>query len=1084
MGNNYHTSDIQYPSGAKENYKEIFAALEIETQYQPGTCLTYDEMEDIASDLYDRTHTKLTPNEYTYTLADGTEMTNGAAHLYLNILRGDAICYEIFEDGTKITDQAASSGAGYAVCPVEAAPDDWISVVQAVKTAIASSGCVYDQGGRVIIEVNGQQVSVRQDCSGFVSACLALYSGAPNNVVGPNGCPVPEYSSVSLAGATIEGFQTYQFSNWASLGMGDILCTSGKGHTEIFASRTDGRHWVWSNGSTASLQSSTPTVSGHASYGWVFRPNSAGSGGISTDDETEQNKASVGTMFWDENYVPPLSNTLDVTFNEDTGNENGYETVLKTTIESAKNSNYFTAARFRLGNKDHTLGEKTDDTTGADFIRYILSQHGVQFPFADDEMLVCGKPVSIIKGNKNARSVGSIPLSSDTEYKAGDVLVYLPSTTKLNKLILSLKDDVAVNFSTLSGSSKTLEFDGITYTYDQIIAEDAVSLVYDGSKWWGYCKDITLDKNGYLASVGQVRSFNSSDLKYQRVVAISRPSGFTKEPIFGSTSYFEGWTNYHIAELIEIISSSAWTDKEISFDVQTTKDESVNVTGIFADGDYESFDYSWYDESLDCFYFDGGYTWIENGHTQTFIDELASMFIRHYNENGVLPSFGSSYVVSITHNRSTEESLRFNNIFEVRLSKELQNGDAFEKYSYDDEGNSEVTEEEYLKFEDYYKSFVAWLNQSKPGREKLFKAGLYKENIKDGTAFSNQLKAFNDAGLILDGKHEQSFGGSYLKDTELAYASSWAGYNTKKVLDKADQIAQERYELIQAVEDATKNWNDYWNSSPYRGSWQPSSLKTAEASKAEYDKMVSKVKDLEKAVNDLQDWDEKGHSFEDGVLLRTIFNLTSDGYEYITLDELNTLRAGISALKKGNEAVKNAKVLNVTYTKCSVSFPEGHHDDAHTDTKYDGQWTKKDGSIAAGLEYKTDDGTFANTANGYGHWVLNRDTGYWSYVYDFAEKDRVLKNAFIHPIPNLLKDTNGNYITNTGTTSFQEQYPYWHVNENGTITRDEAQAGNCPETAQLNWVDPSRYSISDKDVQKIDDRFTEAERHESLVVPK
>ena len=57
----------------------------------------------------------------------------------------------------------------------------WMSIVKAVKQALAQSGKEYNQSGSVDITIGEKTLSVRTDCSGFVSACLKFYGVLDDN---------------------------------------------------------------------------------------------------------------------------------------------------------------------------------------------------------------------------------------------------------------------------------------------------------------------------------------------------------------------------------------------------------------------------------------------------------------------------------------------------------------------------------------------------------------------------------------------------------------------------------------------------------------------------------------------------------------------------------------------------------------------------------------------------------------------------------------------------------------------------------------------------------------------------------------
>ena len=172
---------------------------------------------------------------------------------------------------------------------------DWLSIVKSVKALIAQQHPEYSQSNYINITYNGKTLRVRTDCSGYVGACLQLYGAIPEGT---------NITSASLLnqGAIQSGFQYQNFTSWDALQQGDIISRSG--HVEIFDRNDGGKHYVYSNGSTKTIASAEPTVTGHPDgYSVVWRPNDAGSGAnvVSTDSTgaSTGSNASSGNKFTD-----------------------------------------------------------------------------------------------------------------------------------------------------------------------------------------------------------------------------------------------------------------------------------------------------------------------------------------------------------------------------------------------------------------------------------------------------------------------------------------------------------------------------------------------------------------------------------------------------------------------------------------------------------------------------------------------------------------------------------------------------------------------------------------------------------------
>lgn len=886
----YQTADVQYPSGSQENYKEIFAAVEVMTQYSPAEALTYDDLEDIVVSIYDRTH-KITVETYSYTsngeIVEHNSGIDQAAHIYVNVLRNETILYEIFED----CDVIGNVGEGGRLCsvPVEAAPDDWLSIVKAVKQAVASTGCRYfdieTNPEYVTLSINGQTFTHRPDCSGLVASCLALYSGCNSSAI-VNGQPSPNYATSMLLGATIDGFEKYRFSGWNTLGIGDILVRPH--HTEIYAGTdSSGRRLVWNCGSTTSVQTPGPTNSSNDFYTWVFRPKSAGSGdSVSTDTDTSTtvSNVAVGTSMWDGTLNMAFSNMSDVTFNEETGNEDGYEEALRVTMDSN-----IEKQPYQSGNSDNSTV-----FTSSDWVRAVLAQHGVYFAFDDATMIFAdeqtGFTTSIVTGPDG---VTRRAISNDDNFKAGDIMFYLPSSAEANALKNVLNNESARSIDR-SMLERTVDVNGTEMTYGDILSDCVVPLIYDGQGYWvSWCKDINKDAKTYASSEAHIRKYTSSELTAKRIVNIVRKTGYTIEPIYGSTTYFEGWTDYHVAEFVEIINNDCWTTGTYTIEATDLDGNSFNATGMFA-SDKENapteIDYSWYNEE----YFAGGATNSSAAHITESINDLTSLFIRNYDQWGVLPSVGTSYSLAVTNGRSTEESLKWYNIFGIEGS-----GEDVNNYSYLDNGHIMLNTTSYKKFTSYYMAYRWWIKDTD---SSILVPGNYTSNIDAGNAFSLQLEDFKKAGLIKSGSAlvgTDATRTSYEDLTETYYANNTA------TLTDADRTALKRYQLITAVENATNAWNSYWTNSPFKGTNYSSVKANSSCSQAAYNIMCTKAKNLESAINDLQTFEE-----------------STTAYAYITASETTALSNAISAVETAANAVNNAKVADYQQVKTETKNVE------------------------------------------------------------------------------------------------------------------------------------------------------------------
>lgn len=193
---------------------------------------------------------------------------NGIGRLKRRIFGGRGLVEgTTVQAGDKMTNGAIGTSEQKLGPAIKESGPDWLSIVQTVKQLIAEQKPGYNQSGSVNITVNGKTLSVRTDCSGFVSACLRFYGAIPETTV---------YNSSMLTrdSLPIQGFTYMPFPGWEALQPGDILAVSG--HTEISA----GGHNVWNCGSDNSTNNPGTTISSKPSYNNIWRPANAGKGGV------------------------------------------------------------------------------------------------------------------------------------------------------------------------------------------------------------------------------------------------------------------------------------------------------------------------------------------------------------------------------------------------------------------------------------------------------------------------------------------------------------------------------------------------------------------------------------------------------------------------------------------------------------------------------------------------------------------------------------------------------------------------------------------------------------------------------------
>lgn len=176
---------------------------------------------------------------------------------------------------------------------------DWLSIVKKVKQLIAEQKPEYSQSKSMTINYNGQNITLRTDCSGYVGTCLKIYGAIPQgqNVT----------SSWLLNQNNInEGFTYGGFPGWDGLTAGDILVRNG--HTEIFAYNSGGTHYVFNCGSTGAMQTPGPSETTHKEgYTAVWRPGDAGTGAEVTGDGTVLETSGQSTVQTNDSGLSTLS---------------------------------------------------------------------------------------------------------------------------------------------------------------------------------------------------------------------------------------------------------------------------------------------------------------------------------------------------------------------------------------------------------------------------------------------------------------------------------------------------------------------------------------------------------------------------------------------------------------------------------------------------------------------------------------------------------------------------------------------------------------------------------------------------------
>lgn len=827
-----NVANINYPNGTKENYKEIYTMLQVMTNnelyeyYQDDK----DALEYATGGLYTKTH-KLTYSSYSST--DEVDTAGSAYNINLTVIRDDMACYEIWEDWAGV---AATGGEGETAIQVpditgECADSSWSTAYSTVKTMIAQSGATYDQEAwqtLVITDANGTyEMKVRQDCSGYVYACMRAYQHAM-------GLPMHDSSgsSYSLCADTENaGFIKIPF-NVNNLQVGDII-TKGGEHAEIFAGSENGVVYAYSNGATDDMRVAGATRSVNiAGYDWIWRCTgvlgnnntigNASSGGATGSSGTgvtasaaaniidstgsHLNDISLNPSSFDEfieysdnnMFILGATNMGNVVFNEDTGNEDGYETTILATINTAKQNGWFTNATYTNETKTYKTQDDSSDDEGAeidyvrlvnhdpetngksnsaDYIRYLMAKHGVQFPIYANDISLMSLMQSYEGGSAPVKEVTTL-----SNLQVGDIVWYLPAGEDASK------DITYTQIRNYSASNQLLQ---------AVMEKCAVPLMYIGDgQFTAFCKDITATSvDAYNASYAEIRTFSRSDLVRQRIIKMYRYTGWTKSAVYGSTNMFSGWTDANISTVLEAQYSDCWKE---STDYTFTDDDGNSIT-------YKAF----YSEDKDMFAADVVST---TEHDEEFKTEMLTLGLKYYDTYGILPSILYSHAAAASDYRTTEESIKGFNVFE-----KIDNGEAgleVQKWSYDSDGNPTVVRKKYKVYENIESAVLDFYadSEGKTGGFPSATTGVLAYNEQ----FANYKAASGSTRTVLsqirsDDASTMNQWDNLAVDLKKRQDEVTTAYKASNGLNYNEACTESEHESLQSAYDTLKSKLDYLN---------------------------------------------------------------------------------------------------------------------------------------------------------------------------------------------------------------------------------------------------------------------------------
>lgn len=723
----YPAATVIFPDGQQENYRELLSAYDTmlnneSNQYDDGT----DSYSTVLKELYNQTHF-ISTEDFTYSNPDGS--TASGVRIYVEIQRNENLGYSALAgQGTLVAGGATGN------CPAgSVVNDDWIAVVKTVKQLLAATGTGYDQTTTVPISVNGTTMQVRPDCSGMVSACLNVYGSFAGGT----------WSSSQFTFASeLNGFTKYSFSGWENLCQGDII--SYDGHVEIFAYNVDGRHYVWNAGSTESVRNPEATTDSRSTYITVWRPNSSvntdSSAGEVTGGDTDGDDSGESDLGLFENlkldWKPSFSNTTN--FEED-GNESGYGTSVVSTVQNEidSGSSVFNEDNYDAGYGNHSmLTDAVTSTSSYDFARYICAQHGVQLPATLYELMVDNDYIG-------ETSISYSPNAN--QMKIGDIVFFqrvraFDGTMTYNKLMKAILDS---NAGTYTGPESIEDLKDEFNTY--------VPMIYVGNNQYAaYDKDLTLitnmgksaaDNTEFADSEAKVRlyTFDDSCLRYQRIMCAIRPTGYTKNAVYGAKGSFAGWTDDNIRQLYAMISMDYWTTGVVKTYDDNLEETETPFYDSWAEGSFSEFANGTFAVGTGVYYNDT-YTYASTTVTSDMVNAIWEEAKAIYDDYQILPSVLIAEAVAKSNGRSTEESLTYNNIYEVQTDPDNVAAGRVDKYYYDSPTSSMTDAVAFKKF----KSIAgAVLNHAKAlesyggydNAEQMIKdlttAGIYTTGVRD-----------------------------------------------------------------------------------------------------------------------------------------------------------------------------------------------------------------------------------------------------------------------------------------------------------------------------------------------------------------
>ena len=694
----YDAGDVEYINGANENYKEVWCVVSVMLQEDLNNfdigffSGTNDEFKCLVKEAYRLTH-RMTFRPYKFKEPDGAEKK--AVHVYLNILRDEGIAYESLSLYPRIEEE-------YEETPeITVDTGDWLETVRGVKLAYSKINPEIKERVSTSITVNGMSKWVRYDQSGFVSACLRFYGSISD-----------DYSIYKLLTSTyIPGFTRFNFSSFESLKEGDII-VSDRG-CAVFLYTVGNIHYLL-DGSRAGAMYSGPITEDYVrEYAIVWRPNDPGSITTPLEYEGEEDYEIITHVPQYTNEPEREESAMPSDYVTDT-NEEGALIALKVTLQNLIDDNdIFTASNYSqdvsrtngmsgedvivdkacVYGADHVLHEDLSNNhiSSIDFVRYVFAQHGVKVPF-DDAKALCDMGDMVASG-KNLGAVSD----PEKELQTGDIVWYL-TTGGLEDWYITWAEEYDVDIWKITPSEQIRETEAMG-EYMPIGAEclrHAAPLIYVGDgQLVGYVPNL-LDTEVFYSD-GCIRTYNLSDLEFDKIWYCHRVNGFTVKPIYGANMFFEGWTNKNITELLELMYDPCWETGSCNLqDRGDVVDDAIDW-GWYSEGNFVNSSHNW----------QYGFT---KDHYKRWKEDLCVILIKNYEDYGMLPSTSFSVAYALSGGRTSEEALLYYNVYEMLADDDEDDETATRIHhtEYDEEGNATATYYNYRKYSGYKDAWLDW----------------------------------------------------------------------------------------------------------------------------------------------------------------------------------------------------------------------------------------------------------------------------------------------------------------------------------------------------------------------------------------